>query len=368
MGTLLSALSTRLCVQREDFPKTLRHVKALAKETPGELAFPAEVLKAKSLDAALKATWWEPRLDQHGDLVGVHYIADKAPPDATDDCSLFRALAKTAVFGEFLIFLDGELASRVTAKHGKLWDGYGIPEAVHQRIAAAGETVHVSVPVYVSPPENEPLRLVARVNGYEADPATVARIQHSISTGGERKTLTVTIELAPEARGFIGLTFSGASSSYCAAIIELEIKPPADASWDVVGVESTFAPRRAILRKTEAKRALIQAQRFAIRNATKPGSDFLAAVVKATSLDEVMTAAGLTGRLTEQRCTLALVANRLPGAEPLFSGLLEAMSYAASDDPRSQTADLSLRYAHSPDLIYSYRVGARGGRRIYRAT
>src|SRR5262245_13848966 len=72
MGVLVNAKSEpSFVLEREDFARALGGLKRLAKSLPNEFDMPDGVAKAKTLKDAFESTFWEPRFDAFGDLVGL---------------------------------------------------------------------------------------------------------------------------------------------------------------------------------------------------------------------------------------------------------------------------------------------------------
>src|SRR4051812_42785135 len=116
---MFGARSGELSLQREDFSKTLKGLKALAKERPEVLDDPVGVLAARTLEDALAAAFWRAELDEHGDIVALEYLADKLPKGAENADDFLRVLAKTAR-GSFLITREEAESDVLFLERGKL--------------------------------------------------------------------------------------------------------------------------------------------------------------------------------------------------------------------------------------------------------
>lgn len=374
MGELVTAHSYDLRIDREDFAKGLRELKKFAKESPGELNDPSGVLNAKSFTDALAAAWWEPTLDEHGDICALEYIGDKLPIGADSFDPFLRVLAKVTVCGDVVMTREEAKVDVIRLKRGKLYDAptwvtfeqLGRPPQVKPGSSFALR-FRVNRTDMVAAPELR-LRSMQTERGWcYFDPATTERpptagitvidsnLDH-LEIGQERE---VRIGLSPEARGPTMLNFetTGERKNAGWLILRFNIETPPEESmgWKIAlhdnhGAKKLYLP-------ADEKRTLLRLQRFAQRHAQERGGEFLAPVVSATSLDEALALIGL--ERTED--TLRFTASQLPGSEQIFWGVMQQLAIFTNVH---HGTTLKFQYAHAPEIIVSYELDGKAFRRV----
>jgi hypothetical protein len=363
MGFLFNAESRSLLVEHEDFAKTLRAVKRLAKEAPGQFYDPAAVAGAGNLMEALGASLWEGELDAAGDLVSMRYLADKLPPDADTFDPFLAAIATGARHGRFRQTFDEGDPWFVEMRQRKLWRGWlGQLEQVGALPRARiGETVELRFAVETDAATRLELRSIACDLGRcPADDrlVTVAG-PHGVLRRGETYAIRATI--GPDApHGPMALSFAEPSVTL-SLFVDAPEKAPA--KWRIA---SQWCSADAFLRTGDMRRALVAAQRFAARWMCAAGGEFLTAAVSADSIDAALAAAGVVMISSGRNVELGFP-DELPGSEELFWNFLCAIAAEKTHTGRTEPAPfLRVHYEHAPDLEWCYELRRNAHREVRR--
>lgn len=322
----------------------------------------SRTLKAETIEEALAG--WRSEFDEHGDLVSLE--SDSVPPE-----SFFEVLAKYALWAGFLVEEDERLKA-VWLHRGKVLfinpENYVLQMVGQPPKVLPGATVELRFRVNPGPaPESITLSTIIVGIDRFSDPAAagIESIEYDgagLRTGEER---SVKVALSPSARGPIRLHFDVVPKLPGGFSLDLEVDAPPEprAPWQVIESRTGVPPLKAMLGKGDLKKALLRARRFAARHAHLPGGEFLSSVSQAESLDDALAAAGLEADFTGAPSAIRFIHDTLPGAEPLFAGLLKALSHPFPDPKWGlNQIELTLRYAHDADHEWRYRVGQFAGR------
>lgn len=365
MGVLVTAKSEpSFLLEREDFARALRGLQRLAKTLPDDLETPDAVAKAKTLKDAFEVAYWAPRFDAFGDLVGLEYLVDKAPRDATDywPVPMLEELAKAGARGRFYFSAD-DYACAFELEH----DGVYRSDIASSVLAVVGREPErgkpgESVIVRVKAGERIPdAPLAVKVHSdwaIEGKSGDIIRTSFDASPMRDGEVRAITVELAAEARGHVDIVIqAGDATAYGSFAVE----PSADEianPWTVIDRRSA-ADRSAIVPQGARKKTLERLRRFAVRNCERPGAAFLRELGEANELDAALAMLGLELRAAERRQQeLVFVRDRLPGAEHYFGQLLDLLAKSAG---RHCRISLSLAFAEAPTLWREYRVSYHGG-------
>jgi hypothetical protein len=347
----MSFESVRLLLQREDQPAALAALRDHLEECPNDVD-PPGVPKADDLVTALTAADWDVTVDEHGDIVGLRYLVDKAPRDSTETFPyyLLYALAPYIRYGKFARWeeQDAGLSLFVVGRRERLRE-------IHHRRAA--RLVQLGGPSTV--PTNGSVEVAFRVAGYgvaDGDPVRVeanstqadcALDAAHVPAGG---TGRMRITQRPGALDplDVRVRLDAGNGALFEEQIACRLEPGPDTIRKVVAQDSPLddpewsadgddIPGNWFPAAHEALR------RYAVRYGDRPGARFLRAVADASDVHGALRAAGLEMGPTNSggAAGFRFVADELPGYERYFWGLFAALegSYAGESGFRLAFAD-----------------------------
>ena len=384
MGMLVEVWSTDFLLQKEDFPAALRALKKFAKESPAEIFDVAAVAAQKSLPDALRAALWEGELDEHGDIVGLRYMADKFSHDASDFAPgpFLEMLARFVIYGNVRYsddYGDGRWYRLRWSRVDWISMGGGRSEASKPRAifshddgpsdVAPGATV--SFRVTLAPDSDGPRSLVFsyvesefgqsyRLSDARAR-AVVSALELDPSPFDPGETRTIKVTAAESARGPVCIHFQsnpkGPSDLSCSPRFHVPTPEEDAGAWKILRAQGTSSRAQFVPPRFE-KRAAELVRRYAVRHAHEPGGALLAPLAQATSLAEALALVGLEITYEKRRQCLQMRATELPGSERHFMGLLRALSNYADFHA---TGRLDIVFANRPEWhrIYTLRYGGQ---------
>lgn len=302
MGVLVRFASTSLLLQREDFSaafKTLK--KAAQRDAPAHTT--AAVAAARTLPELLHALELGPTLDAHGDLVGLAFDGDRAPPGAPDEFpeNLVLPLKKLLRGARFDRTLEGSSMVRRTSIDRGVVRAQDIP--LRQRhLSQIGEPPRLRV----GETTTIPIRYVSAV---EADDAEV-RLR--VSDGGEPLEVTastdtlrpgegaiVTVRVPPDRPVYradlLAAALYGDGPVSVRGHAQLWLDPPAPAEQrSAVTASEVVRGSGDVLGEKTAPRALEELHRIAARVTNAEDAELARRIAATSELSSALEEAGFS--------------------------------------------------------------------------
>lgn len=348
MGTLVRFESTRLLLQREDFPAAWKALKKSA----GAWAPPERLASATGLVALLEALDLRPTLDAHGDLVALAFEGDRAPVGAPDEYpeNLVVALKKLLRESRFDLTLEGAPRVRRTSIDRGQVRSQDVPRRVRffrqlsppPRLTVGG-TAEILVR-YVSTVDGDDAAVDFKVSD-GGEPLSVRASTARLSPGGEA---TVTVHVPPARPVYradaIAAALYGDGAATVRGHAELFLDPDGaiDDGAEVIASE-VVAGSGDLVGGRAAPLALEDLRRFAARVTRDAARPLAARVGASADLASALEVAGFTVERAEAGVRSVRFERSMPWREDELLSMLRAFA------PRTSTRGARVRRAFESD-------------------
>ena len=352
MGVLVTFESTRLLMQREDFPAALRALKKLAKDSSDFFHDAAGVVRCKDFASALAAAEFPGTFDEHGDLVSLRFVGDKLPQGGSDDFPDQLMVAWKKLFRDTIFdrWIEGTAPRRFWIDRGTVRSQeWAQPRRHFEQVGPVprcrpGDRVEIAFR-YLSTIEDDVAAVQVRT-GLHYPPCHIEFAPRKMHPGEAASLVVCVDERADryeEDLQFVVYGDEGNISIRGWISLTLDVEDDLDQAHAIVAIESS-AWNGVYLPEKKCATALEDVLRYAARHGASPGADFLRRVASATDIGLALREAGFEPAPTHGAVrSLSFAGNRLPGSERFVIGLLR--SFAALTQA---TGAVRLAYASSP--------------------